>query len=48
VWYGTALKMGSSAAKAERDRIGALLQPAEREQADKLIDSKVARMPKAP
>ena len=48
VWYGTALRMGSGAAKAERDRLGALLQPAEREQADKLIESKVARMPKTP
>ena len=48
VWYGTAIRLGSSAAKAERDRIGALLQPAEREQADKLIESKVARMPKRP
>jgi TPR repeat protein len=48
VWYGTAARLGSSAAKVERDRIAALLQPAEREQADKLIESKVVRMPRKP
>ena len=48
VWFGTAARLGATAANAERDRIGALLQPAEREQADKLIESKVSRMPKKP
>jgi TPR repeat protein len=47
-WFGTAARLGATGANAERDRIGALLQPAEREQADKLIESKVARMPKKP
>jgi serine/threonine protein kinase len=46
VWYGTAARLGSNAAKAERDKVGALLQPAEREQADRLIAAKVEGMKK--
>ena len=38
VWYGNAARLGATAAKAESDRIGALLQPAERTQADKVIE----------
>ncbi len=44
VWYGTAARLGLAAAQAPRDRIGALLQPAERAQADKVIESKVVHM----
>jgi TPR repeat protein len=44
VWYGTAARLGLAAAQAPRDRIGALLQPAERAQADDLIESRVGRM----
>jgi serine/threonine protein kinase len=46
IWYGTAGELGSSAGKAERDKVGALLQPAEREQADKVIANNLARMKK--
>ena len=46
VWYGTAARLGSNSAKLERDKIGPLLQPAEREQLDKLIASKVEGMKK--
>jgi len=46
VWYGTAARLGSNAAKVERDKVAALLQPAEREQADKLIAAKVEGMKK--
>ena len=46
VWYGTAARLGSASAKTERDKIAALLQPAEREQLDKLIASKVDGMKK--
>ena len=46
VWYGTAARLGSNPAKLERDKIGPLLQPAEREQLDKLIASKVEGMKK--
>jgi len=48
VWYGTAARLGSSAAKLEREQIAASLQPAEREQADRLIESNAARMGKKP
>ena len=48
VWYGTAARLGSGAAKLEQEKIGPLLQPAEREQADKLIESAAARMAKRP
>ncbi len=48
VWYGTAARLGSGPAKAEQEKIGALLQPAERAQADKLIESAAARMAKRP
>lgn len=41
IWYGTAAQLGSSTAKDERDRIVPLLQPAERQQADKVIANKV-------
>jgi len=46
VWYGTAARLGSNSAKLERDKIAPLLQPAEREQLDKLIASKVEGMKK--
>ena len=46
VWYGTAARLGSSPAVAERDKVGALLQPAEREQADKVITSMLLGMKK--
>jgi len=48
VWYGTAARLGSGAAKVEQERIGPLLQPAERAQADKLVESTAARMAKRP
>lgn len=48
VWYATAARLGAAGAQAERDRVAALLQPAERAQADKLVESRVARMPKKP
>jgi hypothetical protein len=44
VWYGIAARLGLAAAEAPRDRIGALLQPAERAQADKVIESRAAHM----
>jgi len=48
VWFGTAARLGSTPAKLEQEKIAALLQPAERAQADKLIESSAARMPKNP
>ena len=48
VWFGTAARLGSGPAKLEQDKIAALLQPAERAQADKLIESSAARMSKNP
>lgn len=48
VWYGTAARLGSAPAKVEQEKIGALLQPAERSQADKLIESTAARMARRP
>jgi TPR repeat protein len=45
VWYGTAARLGSDPAKQERDKYRALLQPAEREQADRLIESKATAIP---
>jgi TPR repeat protein len=44
VWYGTAARLGSSSAKTERDKIAPLLQPAEREQLDRLIANKADGM----
>ena len=46
VWYGTAASLGSSPGKTERDKVGALLQPAEREQADKVIANNLLGMKK--
>ena len=46
VWYGIAASMGSSAGKTEQEKVGNLLQPAEREQADRVIASKIAGMKK--
>ena len=46
VWYGIAASLGSNAGKTERDRVGAMLQPAERAQADSLIANKVEGMKK--
>jgi serine/threonine protein kinase len=46
IWYGTAARLGSAAAKQETEQIATSLQPAEREQADRLIESNVARMSK--
>jgi serine/threonine protein kinase len=46
VWYGIAASMGSSAGKTEQEKVGSLLQPAEREQADRVIASKIAGMKK--
>jgi hypothetical protein len=48
VWYGTAARLGSGPAKIEQEKLGVLLQPAERAQADKLIDSTATRMAKRP
>ncbi len=48
VWYGTAARLGAGTAKLEQEKIGPLLQPAERAQADKLIESAAARMAKRP
>ena len=48
VWYGTAARLGSGTAKLEQEKIGPLLQPAERAQADKLIESAAARMARRP
>jgi TPR repeat protein len=48
VWYGTAARLGSGTAKLEQEKIRPLLQPAEREQADKLIESAAARMARRP
>jgi TPR repeat protein len=44
VWYGTAARLGSNSAKTERDKIAPLLQPAEREQLDRLIANKADGM----
>jgi TPR repeat protein len=46
VWFGTAARLGSGAARIEQERVAASLQPAERAQADRLIESSVARMSK--
>jgi localization factor PodJL len=46
IWYGAAAELGAGAAKAERDRIAAQLQPAERQQADRVIRSKVEQLKK--
>jgi TPR repeat protein len=48
VWYGIAARLGNATAKAEQDKAATALQPAEREQADRLIESKVRQMPKKP
>jgi TPR repeat protein len=48
VWYGTAARLGSGTGKLEQEKIGPLLQPAERAQADKLIESAAARMARRP
>ena len=48
VWYGTAARLGSGPARIEQEKIAGLLQPAERAQADKLIESAAARMAKSP
>ena len=48
VWYGTAAQLGSSSAKTERDKIAPLLQPAEREQAERVIAGKLKEMGKKP
>ena len=44
VMYGMAARLGSSAGRTSQDRVGALLQPAERKQVDKLIETNVARI----
>ena len=44
IWYATAARLGLTAAQAQRDRVGALLQPAERAQADKTIEKQASRM----
>jgi serine/threonine protein kinase/TPR repeat protein len=46
VYYGMAARLGSAAAKPEMEKAAASLQPAEREQADRLIDNVVNKMPK--
>ncbi|HEX7271273.1 MAG TPA: protein kinase [Casimicrobiaceae bacterium] len=46
VWYGTAASLGSDAGKIERDKVGATLQPAERNQGDRVIAAKVEGMKK--
>ncbi len=43
VYYGIAARLGSAAAKPEMERAAASLQPAERKQADHLIDARMAR-----
>jgi len=48
VWYGTAARLGSGPAGVEQEKIAGLLQPAERAQADKLIESAAARMARSP
>ena len=48
VWFGTAARLGISSAKLEQEQIASLLQPTERAQADKLIESSAARMAKSP
>jgi hypothetical protein len=46
IWYGMAARLGSGPGKAERDKLAALLQPAEREQADKTINKTLEGMKK--
>jgi TPR repeat protein len=46
VWYGTAAGLGSNTGKTERDKVGALLQPKEREQGDNVIANILAGMKK--
>lgn len=46
VWYGIAASRGSDAARVERDRVATRLQPAQIQQADKLIAAKVEGMKK--
>ena len=48
VWFGTAARLGLGSAKLEQEKLSALLQPAERAQADRLIESSVTRMSKKP
>jgi serine/threonine protein kinase len=48
VYYGMAARVGSAAAKPELEKAAASLQPAEREQADRLINSIVNKIPKKP
>jgi len=46
MWYGIAASLGSSTGKTERDKVGSLLQPAEREKADEIITEKIKGMKK--
>ena len=46
LWYGIAAGLGSSAAKSAQERVSVLLQPAERTQADKSIESSLGRLKK--
>jgi serine/threonine protein kinase len=48
VWYGAAARLGSNAAESARDKTSSLLQPTDRAQMDKLIESKISRMVKQP
>jgi TPR repeat protein len=48
VWYGIAARLGNAAARTEQDKAASALQPAEKEQADKLIEGKIRQMPKKP
>ena len=46
VWYGIASRLGNATAKSEQERVGTALQPAEREQLDRQIESRVRPMQK--
>jgi TPR repeat protein len=39
VWYGAAARSGNTAARDKQARVATVLQPAEVQQADRLIDS---------
>jgi uncharacterized protein len=47
VWYGAAAKLGSSYGRTEQAKIAPLLQPAERDQLQRVIDDKVKGMSKS-
>ena len=48
IWYGTAARLGHEGAQAALDKTGLLLQPAERQQAGRVIESMLVRIRRSP